>query len=75
MEDGGLVGRGQSPRTLLLGRGILGLGLPDGLTRGRAALHLGIAGVALGGAGRAVHSGILAGLGRATLRGCRGGGR
>lgn len=74
MEDGGLVGGGQSPRTLLLRRGILGLGLPDKLTRGGAALHLGIGSVALGGAGRAVHSGILAWLGWTTVGGSRNGG-
>lgn len=41
VQDGGLVGRRQSPRTLLLLRGILRLVLSRRMTRGRAALHLG----------------------------------
>ena len=48
MKDGGLVGRRQSPRTLLLLRGILGLVLPERLIRGRGTFHLGVDSVALG---------------------------
>jgi hypothetical protein len=47
VKDGGLVGRRQSPRPLLLLWGILGLVLSEMLTRGRAVLHLGIGNVAL----------------------------
>lgn len=48
MEDGGLVGGCQSPRTLLLLGGILGLVQAGKLARRGAALHLSICGVALG---------------------------
>ena len=64
-----MVGRRQSPRTFLPGWGTLGLVLPGKLTRGRAALHLGIGSVTLGWAGWTMNPTILTCLWRGRQRG------